>query len=198
MIVYPIKTNEFKKYGKITYRLLIKKCLWCKKEFKTTRKVQKFCSNSCGNKNRWAAKRPFEPKGTRCCTKCKRVLSISAFYNSKKGRGNKQSSCKFCRSIYGIALKHKITKDQFINLLEIQNWNCALCGDTMKEVYLYPEKINHKSTRIGFSIDHIDPKGGDIMENYQATHWKCNTIKWNLTMEELYDWCEKVLKNKFL
>lgn len=193
--MYPIRTEEFRTYNKNTYRLWIKECPWCKEEYKTTQKTQKFCSNSCSNKNRWASKRPFEPDGMRYCTECKRMLSINAFGNKTRDRDGISGRCKFCRSISGIALKHKITKDQFINLLEQQNWNCNLCGDTMKEVYDHPEKINYKSTRISFSIDHIDPNGKDIIKNYQVTHWKCNTIKWNLTMEELYEWCEKVLRN---
>jgi len=191
--MYPIKTNEFKKY-KYNYRLWINKCEWCYVEFKSHMKYQRFCSASCSSKHKIKQRFPIpETKENESyCNFCKRILPIESFYPSQRGR---QSRCKWCYNLQSSQRRFGISEKEYNQMIEDQNWNCGICGESFKEGYIHPEKISLKNRHINISIDHKDPSKEDNINNYHIVHHSCNTFKQNLTMGELYDWCEKVIKH---
>lgn len=77
-----------------------------------------------------------------------------------------------------------ITREYVTELFEKQKGLCALTG-----VELIP-KSGHTSP----SLDKMNPKLGYVEGNVQWVAWKANAIKSDMTMEELYSFCETVLK----
>lgn len=74
--------------------------------------------------------------------------------------------------------------EYLIDLFEKQEGKCALTGDIMIP----------KSGRTSPSLDRMDPTLGYVRGNVQWTTWKSNCIKQDMNMEELFIFCEKVLK----
>ena len=50
---------------------------------------------------------------------------------------------------------------------ERDGWRCGLCGAVIDPELKYP----HPGS---LSIDHIDPDGEHVPENWQASHLRCN------------------------
>lgn len=81
----------------------------------------------------------------------------------------------------------KPTSKKIRRLLEKQDYCCALTG-----VPLEPEDAN---------LDHIVPisKGGShTMGNVQVVHKVVNQMKLDLTQDEFFEWCQKVVGHNAL
>lgn len=83
-------------------------------------------------------------------------------------------------------LEYSITGEYMWNLLEAQEFRCALTG-----VPLTIEKV--RSPKITASLDRIDNKQGYIEGNVRWVHKKVNIMRMNMTDEELKYWCRLIV-----
>lgn len=169
--------------------MYLAKCLFCNKEFKNKYK-RKFCSRICANRNTSKIRAGNEPIDMKKCSTCGRLLSLKSFYPAKNRRKNRRSNCKFCVYLSNASRRFKITKDEILYLLKKENFRCGICGISIKEIYDNPENISRSN---GISIDHKNPNGLNKLGNYHITHLSCNLYKQKRTMQELFDWCKKVI-----
>jgi hypothetical protein len=128
-------------------------------------------SCGCGIKERAKTLYKFtNPKAYRTGTK-----NISKFYfNRLKHRANKKQ------------IEFKITIQFMQELLEKQNFKCALSGE---EITLEYEQ-NHPITA---SLDRIDSFKGYLPDNVQWVHKEVNFMKINNTDEKFFEWCRKII-----
>jgi hypothetical protein len=91
-------------------------------------------------------------------------------------------------------LEFTITKEYIQQLLEKQNYKCALTGlvicgsrNTVKKCSTYQEQTA--------SLDRIDPTKGYTTENVQWVHKNINNIKHNFTEEQLLQYCKLIIKH---
>lgn len=113
------------------------------------------------------------------CVNCGR-LKIRKGYRELSG--SKWSDIK--RTAYKKNLDFNITKKYIWELYEKQNYKCALTGVHITLGY------DRKDTA---SLDRIDSKKGYIMNNVWWVHKTVNQIKWTLDVNELLEWCKKIL-----
>lgn len=73
------------------------------------------------------------------------------------------------------------------NLLEEQNFKCALTG-----IPLEIHKI--KTSKITASLDRIDNTQGYIPGNVRWVHKRVNVMRMDMTDEELLEWCLLLIK----
>lgn len=71
------------------------------------------------------------------------------------------------------------------NLFDKQKGLCAITGEVM---------VPKSKDRMSPSLDKINPSKGYVKGNVQWLTWKANMIKQDLNMEELRDFCTKVLQ----
>jgi len=83
-----------------------------------------------------------------------------------------------------------LTKQDLLDLLEKQNYCCALTGVEMTCVL---EKGTTNKTNV--SIDRIDPKGPYIKENIQLVCAAVNKFRIDTPLDEFIDWCRKVTEH---
>lgn len=168
--------------------MVTKICKYCNKEFNPKIKTTKYCSFICSGKASHGLKYKTTKKGMKHCSKCDRILPIKSFQKETQRPDGLKPACKFCTSIWTRKL---MTYDEIWKQLHIQNWNCAICGKSMKNVYINPQLISGNKTKHfnSISIDHTQPG----VEKYQLTHQICNISKSNRNMEELIKWCKNVI-----
>lgn len=124
-----IKENTPPKKPRAKKKLYDKVCAFCDKDFKTKRKVQKFCCNDCSLANRKANKKP--PK----------IHSISCLYcgdkyeskNSKKSFCSQSCAVKFDEFIEPKNIKHKKCKDCSAKIVSSRTF-CDDCFDRAADV----------------------------------------------------------------
>lgn len=154
-----------------------------------------------------------------CCGKFKKEEDFTP--NGKKGnkaRHYKKTVCKECSSqkqkLHDIRLNNddKLTKCLRFRLLgakdraqksnkafditlqyleklwKLQEGKCALSGIPMT----YELKLGRIATNV--SIDKIDKNQGYIVGNIQLVCMACNQIKSDLTEEEMYNFCKKIVE----
>mgnify|MGYP001585303707 CR=1 FL=1 len=130
---------------------IINVCKFCKKNFKTSRRSQRFCSISCGSRSH-----PSGVKGKKF-RKIKDEVEWKRYRNWQKNLWHHRR-----RSAQG---SH--TFGEWETLKAQYNWICPAC--------------KRKEPEIKLSIDHIIPlsKGGsDNIENIQPLCRNCNCQKW--------------------
>jgi len=71
------------------------------------------------------------------------------------------------------------------NLFEKQQGKCAITGEVM---------VPKSKERLSPSLDKIDPQKGYTKGNVQWLTWKSNMIKQDMNMDELRNFCLKVLQ----
>lgn len=76
------------------------------------------------------------------------------------------------------------------NLLEVQDFKCALSGENLTCFLSTSKKF---PTNV--SIDKLDPSKGYELENIQLVCNIVNIMKWNSSKESFISWCKKVVKN---
>lgn len=86
------------------------------------------------------------------------------------------------------SISFDITLDYIMNLWKAQKGLCALSG--------IPMTFELKTGRIptNVSIDKIDRFGGYTKNNVQLVCMACNQIKSDLTEEEMYNFCKKIIE----
>lgn len=161
--------------------------------------------------------------GNLLCVKCNKYLDPTQFHDSThkhEYRLGKEARCKKCRTKQSFAsrsiktgsagvarivmerllsarLRSKtkgldidITSEFLLELILIQNNKCAISGIEMT----YGLGVGRIPTNM--SIDRIDPEKGYTKENVQLVCMAINQMKSDLSMHELYDFCEAILHNK--
>lgn len=128
-----------------------------------------------------------------CCIKCGYIWRKNNIYKYKYSYAHRNKSpYNFMRSLlskkYGE--RKEISPEFLQKLYEKQNGLCAISGIEMSYVA--------GQGRIGtnISIDRIDPDKGYTQDNIQLVTCDVNRIKGVLSMNELYELCTNIIKNK--
>lgn len=156
--------------------------------------LHRVCVCSCGNKGIISYYRLVHGKAE-CCTKCAPRI------NAKKGV--EDPSYKGTANISGtyfgrLKAKAKINKVEFNitihelqDLLEVQNFKCALSGMDIKYNPNIGVKAN-QTTNLA-SVDRIDSSKGYVKGNIQWVHKDINTMKMDLNQNQFIDYCRKIV-----
>jgi len=161
-----------------------------KSEGKSYGEIKKILKCSKGTISYHCGKGQKEKTKNRIRKRRKNILlqKVETFKNKK----NKKESVRKFQKRNNI-LKTKI--DSKINTTF--TWNDVLNKFGKETIcYLSGEKINLFENN--YSLDHITPpsKGGDnSLSNLGILHRKVNSIKTDLTVEELIQWCKKILEH---
>jgi hypothetical protein len=202
------KSEREKKYcSKKCYRSIdsrrILKCPVCKIDFIKNRPNQKTCSTECSG--------TFNRKNTKQCKVCGILKKREEFGEVNISTGARISAyCKpcslkkhteWCERNYFLYLMSLIQRNSRSNikktigvdaifleeLFNKQDGKCALSG-----LHLILEKHNLNSP----SIDRIDSNKGYEKDNIHIVCKIVNLMKHQLTVEQLYEYCAAILKNK--
>jgi hypothetical protein len=156
--------------------------------------------------------------GMRPCNTCGKILSAETKHFYQKKNGGFSSECRACfrqRSSRNQKLRHhaggvtyhlsyiargtrlrarknKIEFDidaNFLNsLLEAQGGLCAIS----KVCLTFTKGKGHIPTNA--SVDRIDPRKGYTKDNVQLVASQVNTMKSNLSLTQLAEWCKQVIQ----
>ena len=125
-----------------------------------------------------------KPNGNFQCAKCAVPTRIEQFLcikgkigNLRQGKFSKIQRCAKARKI-----EFNLTKEYLNDLFESQNGLCAITGDSL-------EDINKAS------LDRINSNKPYIEGNVQWVTVQANKSKHILSMQELYEFCHKVLNH---
>ena len=91
-------------------------------------------------------------------------------------------------------LEFDITIEFMQELLEKQNFKCALTGEDIIMDHLNTAKRGRNTWNTA-SLDRIDSSKGYTRDNVQWVHKQVNLIKQDLTEEELLYWCERIVSH---
>jgi hypothetical protein len=95
-------------------------------------------------------------------------------------------------------IQFDISVKDWINQYEKQNGLCALTGITMTWEYSSDEnKGFYSSVKYPFNLspDRIDSSKGYTKDNLQFVCNRVNAMKNNMNMEELFDFCKKIVEH---
>jgi len=107
---------------------------------------------------------------------------LSQTYWSKMQMGAKHRNLEFA-----------ITAQQAYELLEKQQFKCALSGVPIKlSAKYYSSFKNGRRTEQTASLDRIDSSKGYTIDNIQWLHKEVNFIKTDFSQNEIIDWCHKI------
>lgn len=146
------------------------------------------CKCDCGN---------IEKVLSSTLSSCKKLACYTC--TKKKHRENKNGFPTFLWTqmvIVGARSRKKdvlVTKEYCYNLLEQQEFKCALTG---QPIHLSNNSVDHKKGLTTASVDRIDSSKGYVEGNIQWVHKNVNKMKWDLPQEEFISICEQVVKNK--
>lgn len=124
------------------------------------------------------------PNAGFCCQKCaqkKRGLN-DRIQNGQIGELNKTRYSKLKKSANRRGYEFSVSLEYLWNLFQSQNQICAITGD-------YIQSIDDAS------LDRIDSSKGYVEGNVQWVTKQANLSKHIMSMNELYEFCKKVLKH---
>ena len=142
------------------------------------------CQCDCGN-TRWIQGNELtNPNKCFQCAKCaaKERGAIQAERNGKVGELTLTRYTKLQRSAETRNISFNISMEYLWNLFEYQNHTCAITGD-------YIPSITEAS------LDRIDSNGNYEEGNVQWVTYQANISKHTMSMNELYEFCKKVLNH---
>ena len=142
------------------------------------------CQCDCGN-TRWIQGNELtNPNKCFQCAKCaaKERGAIQAERNGKVGELTLTRYTKLQRSAETRNISFNISMEYLWNLFEYQNHTCAITGD-------YIPSITEAS------LDRIDSNGNYEEGNVQWVTYQANVSKHTMSMNELYEFCKKVLNH---
>jgi hypothetical protein len=99
-----------------------------------TAKCKGYCSRHYDRLRRRGTLDPYVKiravSDTKLCTMCNQVLKNDSFY--KRNQNSLRAWCKVCVRSYSrkqhLANKYNLTVEEYEDLLELQNYVCAICG----------------------------------------------------------------------
>ena len=142
------------------------------------------CQCDCGN-TRWIQGNELtNPNKCFQCAKCaaKERGAIQAERNGKVGELTLTRYTKLQRSAETRNISFNVSMEYLWNLFEYQNHTCAITGD-------YIPSITEAS------LDRIDSNGNYEEGNVQWVTYQANVSKHTMSMNELYEFCKKVLNH---
>ena len=142
------------------------------------------CQCDCGN-TRWIQGNELtNPNKCFQCAKCaaKERGAIQAERNGKVGELTLTRYTKLQRSAETRNISFNVSMEYLWNLFEYQNHTCAITGD-------YISSITEAS------LDRIDSNGNYEEGNVQWVTYLANVSKHTMNMNELYEFCKKVLNH---
>ena len=156
------------------------------------------------------------------CSKCKRILPLHCFGKDKTLKSGLRSQCRECTGTYyrkrtteytkNASRKYKMAhpysswavhtiSSHKINGFEVlidtpalasrakQTYYCEICGCELDWTPLKGKPRDNSP-----SLDRINNLASMTLENTQIVCRFCNTRKGKQTMDELMEWCKKVIK----
>lgn len=142
------------------------------------------CQCDCGN-TRWIQGNELtNPNKCFQCAKCaaKERGAIQAERNGKVGELTLTRYTKLQRSAETRNIIFNLSMEYLWNLFEYQNHTCAITGDYIPSI-------------IEASLDRIDSNGNYEEGNVQWVTYQANVSKHTMSMNELYEFCKKVLNH---
>lgn len=145
----------------------MKVCKFCNKNFEPTVNSQRYCNKLCKTKNNqingsMSKKKQYERISGNWLKYCARLAS---FHN---------------RKLDGL------TKYDLLEILEKQNYKCALSGISLTCL------LGNGNIKTNASVDRIDAGGPYIKENIQMVCVILNKFRVNTSVEEFLWWCKTV------
>ena len=140
------------------------------------------CQCDCGN-TRWIQGNELtNPNKCFQCAKCaaKERGAVQAERNGKVGNLNLTRYTKLQRSAESRNIPFEVSIEYLWNLFKSQNQVCAITGD-------YIDSIEEAS------LDRVDSQGSYSEGNVQWVTYRANVSKHTMSMNELYEFCQKVL-----
>jgi predicted DNA-binding protein YlxM (UPF0122 family) len=134
------------------------------------------------NKYFWKNASELIKKKTKCCKKCWGKLRR----RYKELSGEAWGSIKHAAETRN--LPFNITAIFIIKLLKKQNNKCALSGVSI----VLDDDWNKRTA----SLDRINSNRGYFRDNVHWIHKELQTLKWDKSMTETIDWCEKIYKHQ--
>lgn len=150
--------------------------------------------------------------GGKVCTKCQKDKPFGDFPVHKKTYDGFDSWCKECRKDYSYEVNRTLdthlrailsrckedrrkifvdlTLEQLVNLYNSQEGKCAISGIDM--TYQRTKRIHNMYNA---SLDRIDSSKSYTLENVQFVCWFVNRMKGETGTNELFKWCQHILKN---
>ena len=149
--------------------------------------------NLCANCNQPVPYNKYR-KRKYCCIKCKRNYlrlhngceSTKRQYELISGNWPRYFNRLCARSFS----RQGLTKEILIEILEKQNYKCALSG-----VPLTCNLQKGVICKTNASIDRINPKGEYTIENIQLVCAAINKFRIDLPIDEFIEWCKKVAEH---
>ena len=141
------------------------------------------CKCSCGNTSYCTAHDLVSGETIRCL-KCSRRISTEKIMeqNGKVGELNINKYNKIKRTASSRNIEFNVSIEYLWNLFLKQERKCAITGD-------YIDSFRKAS------LDRIDSSKGYIEDNVQWVTYRANVSKHTMSMEELYEFCRKVLNH---
>lgn len=141
---------------------------------------------TCGNTRYMPASQIMKSNRYNTCLRCSLGKRLSNFRESFINNIKKSA---FSR---GKEFAEDVTPEYLYELLESQNFKCALTGDN-----LLPEdnSLDHLRKELPLSLDRIDSSRGYIRGNVQWVTKQVNLMKGVMTIEELLETCSKILNH---
>ena len=165
--------SEFngKSFHYLEVTLRTKECVVCKKTFKPTSGINKFCTSAC--KGRWkymTEQVTTDTQYTKISGNWSRYLARLLYCGGRKRGG--------------------LTRDVLLELLEAQDYKCALSGIQLtcqlSRGVVYPYNV---------SIDRIEAGGPYTKENIQLVCRSVNSFRNNTSVEDFISICTKVAQH---
>jgi hypothetical protein len=142
-----------------------------------SRNIVYLCECSCGNRGYQSASDLLNPDRCFSCIKCSKRQEKQCYKTFNVAKYNKYERSAKTRNI-----EFAVSIEYLWNQFKKQKQICAITGD-------YLPDINKAS------LDRIDSKKGYVEGNVQWVTIQANKSKHILSMEELYDFCKKVLNH---
>lgn len=144
------------------------KCRTCEEEFTPCSPNNYYCRKACKRKH-------YQKAGN--------VESTERQYLLISGNWEKYFN-RLCSKSFN---RDSLNSQNLIDLLEQQNYKCALSGETLTCIL---EK--GKISKTNASIDRIDPKGTYTIGNIHLVCTVLNKLRIDTPLDEFITWCKKV------
>lgn len=148
------------------------------------------CRCSCGNEKILLGNRLRSGQTTSCGCYASELLSARSWagYEEISGVtiGRLKSDAKKRN------MKWEVTNKELWDLFISQDRKCAISGRPIR----FERNVKKLKLLQTASLDRIDSNGHYTIDNIQWIHKDFNILKWDWTMDELYDMCKEVLDNK--
>jgi len=135
---------------------------------------------------------------TKRCSKCDTLWPLTEF-RYVKSRSRHRSFCRYCERDYKLNKRYNLGSDGWEELLESQDWGCAVCGSSQKLVVDHDHQTNYvrgilcDDCNVGLGRFKDDPLIiSKVLEYLEHSVWAQSLMK-----EEEIGSLEAVTKNSY-